>query len=374
MKPSAPKRVLLVPDKFKGTLSARQAGAAMAAGWSSVRPRDTLELLPMSDGGDGFGEILAQQLGARRRTIATVNAAHQPIRASWWWLPDQQLALVESARVLGLSQLPEKRFHPFQLDTFGLGAVFEAIRRRGARHCLIGIGGSATNDGGFGLATALGWKFINRQGQELQQWWELVQLYRLVPPPPLFPLSLTVAVDVSNPLLGSNGCSRIYGPQKGLNREDVRHAEKCLRRLSECFRCQFDHDLAAISGAGAAGGLGFGLMAFANAQPRSAFDVFARTTNLVQQIRQADLVVTGEGALDRQTTMGKGVGQVGQLCHQFGVPCVALAGTVQGRQSNALFWLTLALTDLTDAISAKQHARKYLTQLTRSLASSWNFG
>src|ERR1700756_1294305 len=147
-------KVLIVPDKFKGTLTARAAAMAIARGWRKARPADALELLPMSDGGDGFGEVLSGLLHAKKIAVKTVDAAHRPIRAHWWWEAKSKTAIVESANVIGLALLPSKKFHPFQLDTLGLGAVIRAAVKRGAKHCFVGIGGSATNDAGFGVARA----------------------------------------------------------------------------------------------------------------------------------------------------------------------------------------------------------------------------
>src|SRR3989442_31077 len=156
-----PSTVLIIPDKFKGTLTATEAAQAIARGWRTARPRDALDLLPLSDGGDGFGEVISGLLEARVQTANTVDAAHRPRAAKWWWVTRSRTAIIESAEVIGLALLPPKRFHPFQLDTFGLGAVLAAASARGARRCLMGLGGSATNDGGFGLARALGWEFLD---------------------------------------------------------------------------------------------------------------------------------------------------------------------------------------------------------------------
>lgn len=367
-------RVLVVPDKFKGTLSAEKVCAAIAKGWRSVRPGDELDLLPMSDGGDGFGEVLARLTKARVRKVKTVNAAHQPIAAAWWWDSVQKVAIVEAARVNGLVVLPEKRFHPFQLDTFGLGNVLREASRIGARSCLIGIGGSATNDGGFGLAKSLGWRFLNQHGQQLEQWWQQVHLRRIVPPQKLLKLRVTVAADVANPLLGKQGCSRVYGPQKGLLPDDIAHAEKCLGQLRRVVKQQTGCDYATTPGAGAAGGLGFGLMCFISARLRSGFEIFAKTARLEKRIRQADLVITGEGALDRQTCMGKGVGQVGLLCRELKVPCLALAGVVNDpAQVGRLFTQFRALVEITALKHARKHPQRYLERLSALMAGEYEF-
>src|SRR5436309_15958916 len=175
-------RVLIIPDKFKGTLTAQAAAKAIAKGWQQGRPNDRLELLPMSDGGDGFGEIIRRLMRVREQVVATVDAAHRPVRTRWWWEPKTKTAVIESAKVIGLAMLRSRRSHPFELDTFGLGKVIQAAAARGCKHCLVGIGGSATNDGGFGLARALGWRFLDRDDRPIERWTELRSLSRIVRP------------------------------------------------------------------------------------------------------------------------------------------------------------------------------------------------
>ena len=363
-------RVLVVPDKFKGTLTAAEACNAIAKGWKCARPGDQLDLLPMCDGGDGFGEVMSRLLKAQHVSVRTLDAAHQPIRADWAWVPSEKLAIIEAARVIGLAMLAPKRFHPFQLDTFGLGRVLEEAADLGARKCLIGIGGSATNDGGFGLARALGWKFANRLGRELEQWWQLANVVKVLPPPARkLPLDITVAVDVANPLLGPKGCTRVYGLQKGIRPEDIPYAEKCLRRLKTVLEQELNLKFATVPGAGAAGGLGFGLMAFAGARPRSGFEIFASTARLKSRIDRSDLVITGEGAIDQQTCMGKGVGQIIQLCQKLKTPCLALAGTVSANvKAPQLRDRTFALTDITTFEQAKKNPRFHLENLSAKVA------
>ncbi len=359
-----PARVLIVPDKFKGTLTAHQVAASIARGWRKARPADSLDLLPMTDGGDGFGEILSALLGARTRTTATLDAAHRPLRATWWFQAAQKTAIIESAKVIGLAMLPPNKFHPFQLDTFGLGNLLTAAASVGARDCVIGIGGSATNDGGFGLAHALGWKFLDHSGDELDEWWRLAGLADVRKPAAPLRLRTVVAVDVRNPLLGPDGCSPVYGPQKGLRPQDFAFAEKCLGQLASRLIEQHGLDLANIPGAGAAGGLGFGLMAFAGAKVESGFDLFARFAQLEKRIRAANLVITGEGAIDRQTRMGKGVGQIARLCLQCGVPCLGLAGLVEKSVRESRFFSHLrALTDRATPQRARALAARLLEQL-----------
>ena len=203
-------RILIVPDKFKGSLTAAGAATAIAEGWGKVRPQDQLTLLPMSDGGDGFGEVMSALLGGKPRVAKTLDAAHRPCAARWWWVADRRIAIIETARVVGLAMLPRGKFHPFTLDTYGLGVVFKAAIRYGAAQCLVGLGGSATNDAGFGLARSLGWQFFDSKQQTIEQWPDLARLKRIEKPqkPHLFP-KVQAAVDVQNLLLGRRGATRI---------------------------------------------------------------------------------------------------------------------------------------------------------------------
>ena len=365
-------RILIVTDKFKGSLTAHQAAAAIARGWRKARPKDFLDLLPMSDGGDGFGEVLSGLLAAKERSIKTLDAAHRDVPCVWWWQAKTRTAIIESAKVNGLAMLTGKGLHPFQLDTFGLGKVLRATEKAGAKKCVIGIGGSATNEGGFGLACALGWKFFARSGRRLDEWWQLSELTKITAPRAWLKPRLLVAVDVRNPLLGPSGCSRIYGPQKGLSPHDFPLAEKSLARMAAVLKEQHGLGDTDVPGAGAAGGLGFGLHAFAKAEIVSGFDLFASYAQLEKRIRAADAVITGEGAMDEQTRMGKGVGQIARYCARLGVPCLGLAGTIHAsvRQSK-LFAPARALTEIADLPRAKSEAASCLEQLSEEMARVW---
>lgn len=367
------RRVLIAPDKFKGTLTAAAAADAIASGWRRACPDDTLTLAPISDGGDGFGAILGRAHAATAREVATVDAAGRTVRATWWLGADGETAVVESANVIGLAMLPRAQFHPFELDTFGLGQVLQAAAAAGAKRCYVGIGGSATNDGGFGMARALGWRFHRRDGGEIVRWTDLTELAEARPPRPLRPFrQLTVAVDVQNKLLGKLGCSRVYGPQKGLREADFAAAESALGRLARVMAKRRGGDLAKEPGAGAAGGLGFGLCAFAGARMRPGFALVSRALKLPQKIRQADLVVTGEGMLDRSTAMGKGTGELAVLCTELGRPCAGLGGQVRDLAAlRGRFATCRALSELTTPENAMQDPARWLATLAESVAGGW---
>ena len=364
-----PLKILIAPDKFKGSLTARAAAQAIAAGWSKARPDDSLTLLPLSDGGDGFGEVLGNLMPATIQNVSTVDAAHRSCQARWWWEPKTKTAVIESAEVIGLAMLPAGKFHPFELDTFGLGALLQAALTKGARRCLIGIGGSATNDGGFGLARALGWEFLDAGGGLIQRWTKLHTLATIQKPRPRrWFAELIVAVDVQNPLLGVRGATRVYGPQKGLQPADLAAAEKNLGRLALVVSRNGTryHNR---RGAGAAGGLGFGLLTFLGARMEPGFAVFARHAELEKYLRSADLVITGEGRLDSSTLMGKGTGQLARRCRALKIPCLALAGTIAEREKvQRRFAEIHVLTDLTTLTGAQAKPVHWLKMLAQRVA------
>jgi glycerate kinase len=367
-------KVLVASDKFKGTLSATEATLAIARGWRSVRPKDKLELLPITDGGDGFGEAMAALLGAKPRVCRSINAAGKPCRARWWWEPCSKTAIIESARVIGLAMLPAGRFHPFALDTFGLGLLLHHVPKQGSRRCILGIGGSATNDGGFGLARGLGWEFLDKSGNAIECWTDLVKLDRICAPRRrTWPKSLVVAVDVQNPLLGRRGATRIYGPQKGLRVRELPQAERCLRTLARVVEQQFGRHLARCPGAGAAGGLGFGLMAFCGARLAGGFDLFAAKARLAHRLRKADRVLTGEGRIDASTFMGKGVGRLARLCRERKIPCVGFAGALaQSPATKREFSKVYALTDMTKLSEANARPAVWLRKSAAKAAQNWS--
>lgn len=318
-------KVLICPDKFKGSLDALAVAEAIAQGWRRARPDDDLTLRPISDGGDGFGSLMGRQLSLTPLALPTTDAAGRPISGEAWI--GSGIGVFETATVIGLAHLPPGRFHPFDLDTRGLGSAFRTLHSQDARRLVVGIGGSATNDGGFGLAMATGWRFVDRDGNPIERWTDLERLHALEEPdaPTRFD-RVDIAADVTNPLLGPEGASRIYGPQKGLQESDFGKAEACLGRLAEVVDAHLDTPFSTRPGAGAAGGLGFALAAFLGGAFRSGFDLFAAAVGLRETIQEADIIVSGEGGIDASTEMGKGVGGVLDLGKDFEKPFVLIGG------------------------------------------------
>ena len=366
-----PRRILIVPDKFKGSLTALEAAGAIARGWAAACPGDSLVLMPMSDGGDGFGPVMAEALGLEEQIVKGIDATGKARPTSWWLDSGAGQAVVETAQSNGLALLPKGQFHPFDLDTRGVGGLLLAAGQAGAAHCLTGIGGSATNDGGFGMARALGWVFLDESGNAIEQWPGLDGLAAIESPASRAWPSVTVASDVQNPLLGVDGATRVYGPQKGMRPEDFAKADACFGRLAKVAAETLGSDFSVTPGAGAAGGLGFGLMTFAGAIIESGFEVFAEATDLVTKIGEADFVVTAEGAIDEQTLMGKGTGQVAALCRRLGKPCIGLTGQlelgkVEVDPRQRLFWRLAAIVpDLATEQEAMANAAYHLERLAK---------
>ena len=371
-----PRRILIVPDKFKGSLDAINAARVIASEWMSVWPKDIVKILPMSDGGEGFGLIMANELNFSERSFLGCDSARRDCEVSYWVDSVSENAVVEAALSNGLYLLPNGKFHPFDLDTWGVGKLLLKLGQEKVKECLVGIGGSATNDAGFGMARALGWRFLNFDDQEILKWTELSRLKSIIEPESIVWPSITVASDVLNPLLGLNGSTWVYGSQKGLNKEDFAVADKCFERLAKIASDKIGNDFSVHSGAGAAGGLGFGMLAFAGAKICSGFELFAEKTNLESKICNSDLVITAEGKMDSQTLMGKGTGQVASMSRRLGKKCIGLAGQLElsraDRIKNDEFChigsIVPEIANTTDSISNTEH---YLKLLVRELAKSF---
>jgi glycerate kinase len=322
---------------------------------------------------------MAGLLGATECVTATVDAAGRPIGAKWWWLADSRTAIIESAQVIGLALLPPKKFHPFELDTRGLAAVIRSAVAAGAQTIHLGIGGSATNDGGFGVARELGWRFFDDRDQPIEKWVKLNKLTRWLPPlDPILGVDFIVAVDVTNGLLGLNGCTRIFGPQKGILPAQFPIAEAPLERLALRASEHSGYDVAADPGCGAAGGLGFGLKVFLGARLEPGFELFAAHARIDEKIAKADVILTGEGMVDRQTLMGKGTGRLAQRCQAAGKRCVAFGGMVEGaakmHTADRLFHLVHDITpSLTSPAESKQHAALWLERLAHKVANDYDW-
>ncbi|CAN5585612.1 glycerate kinase [soil metagenome] len=333
-----PMKIVLAPDKFKGCLSAIQVAEAMAIGAKRARPDVVIDHCPVADGGEGFVETLVRATGGRFETHRVtgplpemkVNATFGVIGAEG---TTPKTAVIEMSSAAGLALLKPTERDPMATTTFGVGELLRAAVELGCRRVLLGIGGSATVDGGIGCAQATGHTIVLQGGEPISATEPLTgrDLERVV----LIKqhrceitdgVEIIVACDVTNPLYGPTGAAHVFGPQKGATPAQVEKLDAWLRELA----IRTDRDAQANTpGAGAAGGLGFGLLAFFNAKLESGIELVLSATKLHDRLRGADLCITGEGRLDSQSVDGKAVGGVAGLCGKLNVPCFAIAGAVE---------------------------------------------
>jgi len=329
-------RILIAPDKFKGSLSAPAAAGAIARGLRAVWPDAQLDLAPIADGGEGFAESLAVALGAEWVDVASQDALGRPIEARYAWLAGENLAILEMSEASGLHRIAPHERDALRADTFGTGLLIAHAAARCARRVLVGLGGSATTDGGAGAARALGFRFLDRHGCEVPANAEtLPSVVRIERPADLRLPEIFAACDVQDPLLGQRGAARVYGPQKGADAHAVEILERSLTTLADVCATSLGCDHREVPGSGAAGGLGFGLLTFCGAAIRPGFDMIAETLHLESRIAAADLVITGEGRIDDQTLDGKGPAGVAALARKAGKRVIGFGGSITAQAEAA---------------------------------------
>jgi glycerate 2-kinase len=326
-------RIIVAPDSFKGCLAAGEVCDAVEAGLLSVWPEAEIEKIPMADGGEGTVAALVAATGGRYATERVIGPMGKPVEATFGVLGDAQTAVIEMAAASGLTLVPPHQRNPLLASTFGTGQLMEAALDRGCRRIVIGIGGSATNDGGAGMAQALGVRMYSQDGTEIKRvsggkLADVAHINMRLADGRLAESQIRVACDVDNPLYGPHGAAHTYGPQKGATEEQIELLDAGLRSFAAVIKKDLGQDVADIPGAGAAGGLGAGLMAFCGAKLEPGVDIVLDAVRLRDRMCQADLCFTGEGRMDGQTAHGKAPSGVARIAAEFGVPVIALAGGV----------------------------------------------
>ena len=324
-------RVLVAPDKFKGTLTARQAAEAIERGWRRERPHDAIDVVPLADGGDGTLDVLAPddgRDGSRRVGVGVTGPLGDPVVAAFGVRGGT--AVIEMARASGLELVAPARRDPRRATTRGTGELVRAALDEGVTTVLVCVGGSATNDGGAGFASALGARLLDERGATIADGGAALLRLARIDLTPLDRRLATVRVigvtDVDNPLCGPHGASATYGPQKGADPDAVLELDRALGHLAAVVHRDLGLDLADEPGAGAAGGLGFGLLAFAGARLRRGVDVVMEAQGIEERLPNVDLVVTGEGSFDVQSLRGKVPDGVVRAARLAGVRCAIVCG------------------------------------------------
>lgn len=323
-------RILIAPQEFKGSLSADEAAAAIASGIRQARPEAELDILPMSDGGPGLLDALRRAVPADSSAAIVHDALGRRVLGRYVRLRSSGDVIIEAAQANGIRHVNEDERDPLHGDTAGVGELILDAAALHPGRIIVGVGGSATNDGGAGMARALGAAFWDMAGNPLPPGGAaLADLARIdwQVPASLAGIEFVVATDVTNPLLGENGATHVYGPQKGASPEDIETLEAALVRYAAVVRRSLAVDIAAMPGGGAAGGLAAGLVAFLQAKIESGFDVVAAASRLPERLAAADCVVTGEGRFDSQSRQGKVTGRIVDLAVQAGKRAIVFAGS-----------------------------------------------
>jgi len=388
-------RILIAPDKFKGSLSAREIAENIAAGLREILPNAKIDIVPMADGGEGTADVICDALEGSWVTCKAHDPLGREIDGRYAYIENKKLAIMEMSEAAGMRRVQPDERNVDLASTFGVGEMLLEAVGHGAHEIIIGLGGSATNDGGFGVGRALGFRFLEGDEELAGAVAELERLTRIELPgdvealatasayskdrrltqPPLqldLP-RIIAAADVRNPLLGQNGATRVFGPQKGATKDKIDLLERALTKLADVVSKDLGVDYRDEPGAGAAGGLGFGLMSFCGAEIRPGFDVVIEAVDLISKMKDVDFVITGEGSLDRQTLEGKTPAGVARLAHQLGKRVFAVVGRAsKDRQVREIFdevYVTtrLGMSEKESTVRVAELLRERARELAQSL-------
>lgn len=325
-------RAVIAIDSLKGSLSSIEAGQAIAEGIRKADVKADVVIRPLADGGEGTVEALVCGMNGTLQHVKVTGPLGESVVCEYGIIAETKTAVIEMSGAAGITLVPDAKKNPLYTTTYGVGEVIRDAIEKGCRRFIVGVGGSATNDGGIGMLQALGYGFLNKDGQQvpfgaigLKELETITDTYVL---PELAECEFKIACDVTNPLCGENGCSAVYGPQKGANPSMIMEMDKWLRYYAALAREKFPKANPNESGTGAAGGLGFAFLTFTNAVLEPGIKIVLEETKLESYVKGADVVVTGEGRLDFQTAMGKAPVGVAGLAKKFDIPVLAFAGSV----------------------------------------------
>lgn len=360
--------IVIAIDSFKGSLSSMEAGEAIGEGIRRVNPEEPITICPLADGGEGTVEALVHGMKGTLLSIQVTGPFGKPVTCAYGIIEHTKTAIIEMSGAAGITLVPETEKNPLHTTTYGVGEVIKDAITRGCRRFIIGIGGSATNDGGAGMLQALGYEFLDSTGKDIPFGAIGLSILKTIADtnviPELKECTFYVACDVTNPLCGELGCSAIYGPQKGATLEMITDMDKWLEHYAALSKKSYPKADANQAGTGAAGGMGFAFLTFTNAVLESGIKIVLEETRLEEKIKDADLVITGEGRLDGQTAMGKAPIGVAKLAKQYGKTVIAFAGSVtrDARECNqygidAYFPILRTITTIEEAMNSENAKR-----------------
>lgn len=375
------KKVVIAMDSLKGSMTSLEAGTVIQEAIHMVQKETEVVVKPLADGGEGTTEALIEGLHGERIEKIVTGPLKEPVMAVYGWIEESKTAIMEMASAAGIVLLKEEERNPWEATTYGVGELIKDAVLRGAKKIILGIGGSATNDGGIGMLQALGYEFLNQEGNPVGEGAKVLSEIQTIEKKKdaisLEHCQIEVACDVNNPLCGENGATYVFGPQKGVKMEERESIDKAMSHFADVTETFLGVDQREIKGAGAAGGLGFALVAYLQATLRSGIDLVLEAVNLEGALQGADLVVTGEGRLDHQTAMGKAPIGVAKLAKKHSIKVIAFAGSVtkDARVCNekgidAYFPIVRGVTTLEEAIkkeNAKENLKAAAEQVFRLL-------
>lgn len=364
------KKVVIAMDSLKGSMTSLEAGTVIQEAIHMVQKETEVVVKPLADGGEGTTEALIEGLHGERIEKIVTGPLKEPVMAVYGWIEESKTAIMEMASAAGIVLLKEEERNPWEATTYGVGELIKDAVLRGAKKIILGIGGSATNDGGIGMLQALGYEFLNQEGDPVGEGAKALSQIQIVQKKKdaisLEHCQIEVACDVNNPLCGKNGATYIFGPQKGVKIEERETIDRAMSHFADVTETFLGVDQREIKGAGAAGGLGFALVAYLQATLRSGIEFVLEAVNLEEVLQGADLVVTGEGRLDYQTAMGKAPIGVAKLAKKHGIKVIAFAGSVtkdaricNEKGIDAYFPIIRGITTLEEA-TKKENAKENL--------------
>ena len=352
-------KIVVAPDSFKGNLTSMEVADFVEAGIRKADERIEVVKIPVADGGEGSVAAMVAAAGGEIRHVRVTGPLGEPVEAFWGLLSDGKTAVIEMAAAAGLHLVPEALRNPMETTTWGVGQLLLDALNAGVRRVIMCIGGSATNDAGTGMMQALGVRFLDNGGHLLGRGGKILSDIRQVDvsgmDPRISRIEMMAACDVTNPLFGPRGAAYVYGPQKGASVEMTRQLDEGLRSFSEAMRLSLGIDVAEVPGAGAAGGLGAALLAFCQARLMPGIDVVIEAADFAGKVRDADLLITGEGRTDGQTAFGKVPVGLAMVAKQYGVPVVCLSGGLaEGYEAIYAHGVDAAFSNVTDAMPLAQ--------------------
>ena len=364
------KKVVIAMDSLKGSMTSLEAGTVIQEAIHMVQKETQVVVKPLADGGEGTTEALIEGLHGERIEKIVTGPLKDPVMAVYGWIEESKTAIMEMASAAGIVLLKEEERNPWEATTYGVGELIKDAVLRGAKKIILGIGGSATNDGGIGMLQALGYEFLNQEGNPVGEGAKVLSEIQTIEKKKdailLEHCQIEVACDVNNPLCGENGATYVFGPQKGVKMEERERIDRAMSHFADVTETFLGVDQREIKGAGAAGGLGFALVAYLQATLRSGIDLVLEAVNLEGALQGADLVVTGEGRLDHQTAMGKAPIGVAKLAKKHGIKVIAFAGSVtkdaricNEKGIDAYFPIIRGITTLEEA-TKKENAKENL--------------